>query len=478
MKNVCNADNVVGKILGMRETDGLPVTMEHLDAIDNAGKAHYNDVVNQWGSEVLDEAQPHEGDDTALNTAKNWFVGDAGRMVRNVIQAQRNPSGLFGEARIKPVIDFVTQHHANFADDLGAGKQAYMDEIGMVFDDINTDDMGPTLKEAWNNYRRFYEEGGELYRMSDISPMAAPLSNLTYNLIKSSPNVVLGNIMEGAIKLPTLYPKTFMAGLSKAVEAGLFKELPEMASKGIYDINERGNHRGVWDGLIGLTDIPLKNIAYFAGELESPGGGARAVQRVAFLPRLGDLPSVYYSGSGRATVRLMSYTINSYKMYADLWKQAAQGNVAPLVTYHALAGVFGGGVAAGVPAALQGVITTAFPDTKEWFDQNQGALAKMIQPGNVDRVGVGFEVANRQITGAIKNFKKAAEYAQDGDFGNAALEGGDALLRGLSFTSSALGDVNIQKALRLGKAVAQEDLTMDELPQEAQDKFLPFLKQE
>ena len=476
VKNVCNADNVLGKMLGMRETDGLPVTLEHLDAIDNAGKAHYNDTVNQWGSEIYDDAAPHEGDNKALAKAKDWFIGDTPEVVRNTLQSARNPSGLFGEERVKPVIDFVTQHHTDYMDNLAEGKKAYMDEIEMVFDDIDTADMSPALQEGWNNYRRFYEGGGELYGMAEINPVAKGLSNLTYNLIKSSPNVVLGNIAEGVIKLPTLYPKTFMTGIAKAVENGLFKELPEMAAKGIYDINERGHTRGKWNGLIGMTDIPLKNIAYFAGEAAEAGGGAKAVQRVAFLPRMGDLPSAYYSGGGRAAVRLLGYTVNSYKMYADLWRQASKGNVAPLVTYHVLSGLVGGGAAATLPQPLIAALKVAFPDTEEWLDENQGPLAKLIQPGNITRLGVTYDVAARQGSGAWKNFKKAAEYAQDGEFGNASLEGLDALLRLQSFSDAAIGDAQIQKALRMAKDVAQGELAPEDVPAEAVDKFLPFTK--
>ena len=339
--------------------------------------------------------------------------------------------------------------------------------------------MNPGLQEAWNDYRRFYESGGELYGEHEHSPIGKAFSNLTSNVIKSSPNVILGNVLEGAVKLPTLYPKTFIPAINEALKAGdgnIFKKIPELAKKGVYDINEAGDKLGSWDGLIGLTDIPLKNIAYFAGKLED-GDGWKAVQKVSFVNRFGDLPSVYYSGSGRSAVRFLSYTINSYKMYSSLWDAARKGNPAPLITYHALAGLFGGGIAAGLPMGFEELVKAAFPDTKEWFDENKGPLAAMIQPGNITRLGIGYDIASKQLQGFGKNVKEGLEASKDGEFGKAGLETGDALLRLMTFTSSPLGDMNLQKILRVGKDVAAGELEAEEAPSEALGKLLPSFKE-
>lgn len=477
MKDACNFDNVMGKLLGMRETEGLPVDMSLLDEVDNGGKAHYNDIVTQWGSEIFDEAPAHQGDAEALKGAASWLKGDSARVAKDVFRSLRNPSGLFGEERIKPVIDFITRHHEEHAGNLAEGRQDYFDEIGYILDEIDTSDMSPSLQEGWNEYRRFYENGGELYGEHEYSPIGKAFSNLTHNVIKSSPTVVLGNVLEGAVKLPTLYPKTFMPAIGEALKAGdgnIFKKIPELARKGIYDMNEVGDKLGVWDGIIGLTDIPLKNIAYFAGKL-ADGDGWKGVQRVAFVNRFGDMPSVYYSGGGRAAVKFLSYTINSYKMYASLWGALKQGNPAPLLTYHALAGLFGGGLAAGLPMGFEEIIKAAAPDTEEWFEENKGPLAKVIQPGNITRLGVGYDIASKQLQGFGRNVESGMEAMREGEFGNAGLETADALLRLMTFTSSPVGDLNLQKILRIGKDVAQEELELEDAPGEAVGKLLPSL---
>src|SRR3982751_6917717 len=117
MKNVCNFDNVMGSILGMRETEGLGVDMKALDGVDNSGKARFNDTVTQWGAEIHDAAPERPGDAEALKAA-TWLAGDSQKVAKDVFRSLRNPSGLFGEERIKPVVDFITKHHEDNAGDL------------------------------------------------------------------------------------------------------------------------------------------------------------------------------------------------------------------------------------------------------------------------------------------------------------------------------------------------------------------------
>ena len=479
MKGACTPDNVIGGMLAMRETDGHPVDIRMLEELDHSGKAQFAETSTQSGADVFDAGQPHEGDKRTLQDAASWLAGDSQKIAKDVFRSLRNPSGLFGEERIKPVIDFITNHHIENFDDLQGGRQAYFDEIGFVLDDVDTSDMSPSLLEAWEDYRRFYENGGELYGEHEFSPIGKAFSNLTHNVIKSSPTVILGNVMEGAIKLPTLYPKTFLPAIQKALQAGdgnIFKRIPELARKGVYELNEAGDRLGTWDGLIGLTDIPLKNIAYFAGELAN-GDGLKAVQDVAFINRFGDLPSVYYSGAGRSTVRFLSYTINTYKMYGNLWLTAKKGNPAPLLTYHAMAGLLGGGIAAGLPKGIEELIKAAAPETEDWFEENKAPWASLIQPGNINRLGITYDIASRQIQGAGRNVEKALEGAREGDIKTTALETGDALLRLMTLSSSPVGDVNVQKVLRLGKDVAEGEIDLEDVPEEATEKLLPFVRE-
>lgn len=471
MSTVCNADNVLGQMLGMREVDGLLVTLDVLEAVDNGGKSNYNKVATQVEQGVYDEFEvPYESGNTALKKGSDWLSGDSVPIAKGFMSSMRNPSGMFGEERIQPVINFLTEHFRQYGTELEAGRFDYFDYIDDVFDGIDIEDMGAGQLLAWNRYRDFYSRGGEFYRESDTGLIGQAMNNLTSNIIQNSPTVVLGNVAEGVIKLPTLYPRSFMKGFSKALEKGFFAKIPELAEQGVYGRFE-GSDTGVWSGMVGLTDIPLKNIAYYAGEF-ADGDGLRAVQRVAFLPRFGDLPSVYYTDTGRMGTRFLSYTINSLKMYSDLWKTLAKGNPAPLITYHALAGVMGGGLAAGVPEGLEQLITIAAPETKGWFEENQADWAKLVKPGNITRAFVTADIANRNIQGFGSSAEKALTKLKAGDTVGASLDMGDGLLRGLAFTSSPLGDAMVQRILRTGREVAEGDLRSDEIMQE----LAPFLK--
>lgn len=453
-------DDCLGKMLGELQAGGVQVDLDAVEELGAVGAKH----LAQRESNVLDathrNAPASIRNQEERSLVKRLFVGDAAEIAGGIISSMRNPSGLFGEERIRGVVEFIRDHHAEYMDDLSAGRKEYMDTIGQIFEEIDTSDMSKAQQIAWDGYRAFYERGGELYGFEGRGAIEKGVSNLTGNIIKSSPTVILGNIGEGAIKLPSLYPKTFGPAFAKAVEQGFFKKLPQLEAEGVYGVHYAGEQQGLWEGLIGLTDVPLKNIAYFAGELaEGSGGGARAVQRVAYTPRFGDLPAVYYSGGGRMAVGLLSYTINSYKMYADLWKSR---NWQGLITYHLLSGIVGGGVAAGLPKPVEEAIKAVFPESEQWFDENKGMTAQLIQPGNITRLAVPFDIAGSQVERGYGEITDGFAKTASGDVGgmwDMAL----GAMKFSSFTSAPIGDANAQKVLQLATdAVRQDDVSVME----------------
>lgn len=481
----CSADNVIGSILGMGEYNGNPVGFEAVDELDNGGKATYVDKTNQVKA-VIDEASTPttpeqqakvESDGTVKSVVSQW-AGDAADIVPGILTDVRNPSGVLGEDFIKPVVDFITDHHAEHMNDLKAGRSDYYASIREVFDelDIASDNLSEAQQAYYKKYKSFYLDGGELYNLNSRSGLEKAISNLGGNVIKSSPNVILGNVLEGATKLPSLYPKTAIQGFAQAVEQGFFKKIPELDAQGVYGVNYAGEHLGKWEGLIGLTDVPLKNIAYFADKLAG-GDGIKGVQKVAFTPRFGDLPSIYYSGGGRSAVQFLGYTINTYKMYGSLLQEAKKGNFQPLLTYHLMSGLLGGGVAAGIPMLAEDVIKTVFPDSADWFDENKGPLAQLVQPNNINRLGITYDIASRQIQRLGSMAQSGAEKIQEGDLKGGALDLVDSGLNAAAFTSSPIGDVNIQKVLRIAKDVANEEIDLEDVPDEAMQSFLPYVKE-
>lgn len=480
----CSVDNVIGSILGMGEYNGNPVGFEAVDELDNGGKATYVNQKNAIGQAIDNESTPTtpeqqvkaEADKQAKSFTSLW-KGDAPEIVPGILTDIRNPSGVLGEDFIKPVVEFITDHHAEHFDDIKAGRSDYMDGIHDVFDELDTqsDNLSDAQNAYYKKYKSFYMDGGELYNLNARSWTEKAVSNLGGNVIKSSPNVIIGNVLEGTIKLPTLYGKTFMQGMAKAAENGLFTKIPEIEAKGVYGVNYAGEQLGKWEGLIGLTDVPLKNIAYYS-DLLAGGDGIKGVQKIAFTPRFGDLPTIYHSGGGRMATQFLGYTINTYKMYGSLWQEAKRGNIAPLVTYHALAGLLGG-AGASVPAIGEGVWTTLFPDSAEWFEENKNPLSKLIQPGNISRIGVGLDIANRQGQRTVSNAQSGFEKLQEGDIKGGALDIVDSGLSAMAFSSSPVGDLNLQKVLRIAKDVANEEIYLEDVPEEAIDDFLPFLKE-
>jgi hypothetical protein len=461
-------DDCIGKLLGIQQARGFDIPLDAVEEIGPAGAKHLALREAEVMGAAHRDAPASIRNQEERSLLKKIFMGDGLEIAQGIVSSVRNPSGLFGEDLIRPVHDFISQHHADNLDDLHAGREDYFEGIQEVFDGIDVSGLSVAQQTAWDGYRSFYQKGGELYGMGSKGFIEKGLSNLTGNLIKSSPTVILGNIGEGAIKLPALYPKTFGPAIAEALKQGIHKKLPQLAADGAYGIHYAGEKGGIWEGLIGLTDVPLKNVAYFAGELaEGQGGGARAVQRVAFTPRFGDLPAVYYNSAGRASVSLLSYTINSYKLYADLWKT---GNWQGLITYHAMAGIVGGGVAAGLPKPVEEGIKAAFPESEQWFDENKGATANLIQPGNITRLNVSSDIAKSQIQRGTKEIGEGFGKTASGDMGG-LLDMALGAMKFTSFTSAPAGDVNAQKILNLATDAVRHD---DGAVQEDLEKLNPI----
>ncbi len=477
MKRVCSIDTALAAHMSGIDNASLGA----IEGLNRDGRGAFFDAENAHGAAVEAASRPTtpeqrtkvDSDRSVLTKVARW-ANNPEELVKGIITDARNPSGVLGEQTVKPVIDFITQHYERNRNDLKAGRASYMSGIRDVFENLKVDHLTDAQYDYFQRYRKHYEHGGELYSANPQTALSKGFSNLTGNIIKSSPNVILGNVMEGVVKLPTLYPKTALEGLADAFQYGL-KRVPEIENRGGYGFNYQGQEDS-WAGLIGLTDVPLKNALYFAAK-RAGEDGLQGIQKGAFTPRLGDLPSLYYDGFGRASVSLLGYTIGTYKMYSSLFQEAKKGNLLPLVTYHVMAGLVGGGVAAGLPKPIEELVKAVAPDSEEFFENNKGPMAKLVQPGGIDRLGVQFEIGKRQGERFLKAGGKSLESFRDGDLGGAVMNGADAGLYASAFANIPfVSDINAQKVFRMGRDVATGELELEDVPERSAKDLAPFLK--
>ncbi len=489
----CSPDTVDGAIAAMNgvETDTMPFAeVEDMDGRPHATGAMV-DRINLDKVDVFDA----EAAKTHWMQKAADIIGDPVGHLKGFIVDNRNWSGLLGEDFIAPMQDFLEGHFSSYGDDLKAGRGDYNAQLEDILDSLPTDGFSDAQLRLAEKYKALMRDGGPFYGKEGGVGF---INNIVGNVIQSSPTVLFGNPLELAYKLPALYPKQMVPAIGKAMELGLFKRIPELEARGVYGSsvgtkNVLGDRKS-FEGLIGLTDVPAKNITYWAGELAQQGGGPKAVQDVMFVPRFADIPAVYYSGSGRLTVGLLSYTVNTYKLIAGLSSKALKGDMGALgslATMYTLAGAIGGVgsesgdpvssvLASGMPQPLEVAIKKAFPETESWFAENTGSLAKLVKPGSLDRVGIPAQIASRQFTqGVVGSAKESLELAGEGDMTGASIELADALLSLLPFgTGTVFNDQQVQKVKKMAVDVLKCDMDLMDVPAELQDKFLPFTKAE
>ncbi len=486
MADACNVNNVMGKLDALANIKGAEVE-GGFNAFDNSEQAEAFDR-----SVTADRVQLAESKPDGVWDWLKQATGDPLKGAGYLYTANRNWSGRISEEFIQPMQDFLEQHYKDYADDLDAGKADYFDQIDDVLDSLPTEGLNEAQLRDVDRYKAIYRNGGVFYGSSD---KLAIVSNIVSNTIQSSPTVLLGNPLELSYKLPALYPKQVIPAIQKAFAEGITKRHPEIEAKGGYgsSIGAEQNvlgKRNKFEGIIGLTDIPMKNITYWAGELAEEGGGTKALQQVMFVPRFADVPEIYHNDLGRATVGLLSYTINTYKLIGQLSKNALKGDAEAargLLTMYVIAGAIGGvgsesgdpissTIASGMPQPIEDAIKMAFPETEEWFDSNKGSLSKLIKPANLNKVGIPFEMLKRQMGKVIGAGSDSIESLGEGDLAAAAVNLGDAALSLLPFGKGQwVNDMQFQKAKNMAVDVFKGDLDLEDVPSEAQEKFLPFL---
>lgn len=488
---ICDIDYLDGKAAALGG-DLTPFT--EVDDMKPSGINAMVDSLNKANNEVLGVA-PH----SLMDKIPDWLnpvkgASSVGEAFGDIYNKNRFWSAKLSDEYIQPLQDYLEDFFAEFGDDLSQGASTYYKEIPEVLDSLDDSLLSPEQMHHAERYKKIFADGGSFYAKENGLEL---VNNVVSNYIGSSPTVLYGNLLEVSYKLPALYPDTMIPAIKKAIDEvggikNLGKRIPEIEAKGGYGssigTNVVGN-RKAYEGIIGLTDIPAKNIVYYAGELREAGGGMKALQDVMFVPRFADVPEIYMSSGGRVTVGLLSYTINTYKLINGLALKAAKRDMFALKALGTMALISGGigglgsesgnpvtsTIASATPDLVRWPIQQLIPESEEWFDENTGTLSPLMRAGGIDRIGVPFEMVSRQAKRAFSKAGDSLEEFGDGGLWNGTVDMVDALFTLAPFGRGTIfNDAQFQKVKDLAVEAFKWDLDFDEVGEKTEEVFVPY----
>lgn len=470
--NACTPDNVIGRMLGMREANGLPVGKELLDELDTGGKYAYSKQSNAVGADLFDSSE------TKGRKSVGWLEKAVGNPIdagKRILTDQAGPDEILGNELIDQMDELVQEHLQE-----SGGKAQFIEDARDILDSFANDYSG-TKESYFKEYKDWMMNGGPLYAKERKTGTGQAIANLGDNAIKSSFTVLLGNPIEVAIKLPSLYPKEAAQGLKNWLEAGdAIRKIPELEKIGFYGLErksitdaslfEKANHK--WAGINEAADIPWKNLVYHTGKISGGhAGGLKAVEDVLFNQRMANLPRQRWGQSGRVESKLLNYSINSVKLGYDLMKGTVTGDKKAQLALAIMSGsiLAMGGPGALIPQPIDDFLKKVNPDYEglpEW------GAAGLIKQQGIGRVGIPFDMANRQ---GGKAWKSLVDAGKSGVSTRSAVDVAHALVSLAAFSQGWAGDAAVQKGLGLVK-----DSLLDELDEDfwtdTRNAYLPFTR--
>jgi len=489
MKKACNPQNVGGALAAGLDAMGIKVDPKMVQSLDKGGKSVFFETTNHASNDVIQQGHI---DAQVQNHWGQGFKDNPVKTVGSILLDLKNPSGVLGEEYVQPLNQFLVSHFQKYGHSLEAGKGKYFKGVKAIFEGMDTSNLSPAKLGYFQKWKAFYLKGGEFYNAPQRGAMSRGISNMVSNAINANPKIVLGHAVEGTVKLPALYPKTMIPGIVNAVKAAdlakknIFQEIPELAEIGVY--GQHHQEYGInkfFRGITGLADVPLKNISFFAGH--AAGGeaeGLRAVQRVSFQTRFGDLPLAYHYGQDRFLIQMSGYTLNTYKLYGSLWRGLLTGSdegrlksAWGLVAFHGMTGALGG-AAAMIPKPLEEALKKANPDSEDWLDGHKNALGELAQVGNFREPGVVVEMTKSRFQRAGKLINSGIENIfQNHDYVRGTADVVDGVINTFPFTRNPLGNEQVQKAFNIAHDVFFSDED-EELGDQIHKKYFPFVKTE
>lgn len=458
------------------------------------GRKEYHDRSISHAAKLSDEVGGEI--DQAISKDAKGKGKDFKKHAMTLINLTRDPSDIIGPDLIDKIDDLSVAHLKKYRDDL-TGKEAqkaYKQVMTEAFSEYEATDTYKNLKDhqkgEYLGYRTYYRDKG-----GPFSPEEQPEEwlklvqkggeNFITNMLQSSPTVIVGNVFEGIIKAPALYPKQIGQAVKNVFSKGAWTKYPELDAQGLYGIT-RPNEGGAIDkasSLIELTDIPLKNILYEAGKLQggTEAAGRKAVEKVMFQKRLGNAPKLSRTKGRRMLSALTNYTLSSVHLGADIVNRARKGDwaaIAQMVYMIGMVTAIGGTNA--IPKEILDLVEVVNPEFAddlregEYYGGIPGASSAVQFRGPEAFIFTGIiaDKLKRSYETALKGAGNVAEGASAGDSGQIMSGLYDFLVEGLLFpvasvsNPSVLGDAQVQKLVRTGKRAMTEQMALDETLEE------------
>lgn len=495
-ENSCTPENVVAKLAAVFEAGGIPTTEKAFEAMTENGKALYHQSLAKGGSEVIDAAKPEllkktdELIDDFLETeTPEGKKGLKQRISGGLLQVMK-PEDFMPKEVTEPVFQYLDNFFSDNHNNLGQARQAYKAGIRQVINEIDLDKLNPSIKGEVLHWTRDLLDGYPFYKKQGTF-LEGWKSNIISNTLDFSGTILLGNPLEFLVKSPAVYGfKPTVKGVSLALKESnnnIWAKIPEVEKAGGYGIKipEKSSsslkkaYTFINDKVMGITDTPLKNVAYYTGKSTDGkvSSGAQAIEKIAFKNRWGNDPRL--GRSSKDAITLMNYTMNTYHMLGGMGKAILTPSkriegVRQLGTWIALTSAIGG-PAAVIPAPLSAILRSN-DEYKEWEDSHLNTLGKLVRPGGIT-FGLGYELINRAGDAWQGGLKKGASKFSNGDTIGGILDLGEGGLSAMTVLSrNPLGNVRVQKLLRNTRDLFEGDIDFEEYTQKAKETALPALK--
>lgn len=489
----CSPDNVLAELAHIKDRRGDDFDVSGVvDTLDDPGQALYHKLKAGHQSEMVKDTLAAKAVDKVVS-----IFADGKKAIKSMLSEKLTPSEILGEDVVKPVIDYIQQHVEEFGFKTSEGRDQWMRDVIDLNDGLierASKNLSIEKYEYLRKYMKYLKDGGPMYHSDGLVAQAkrgvVGVGNLTKNIIALSNNVFSGNIVEALTKVPAEagidnFGLAIGDVMKQGGKMGLWKRIPEAEKEGMYGfVREQGENElsrmsllgKLQDKLIdkyqGLTDVPFKNIAYYAGERAyGKGGGLKMIEKLANINRLGNEPMMKWGETNRALSRISHYTLAMYKMYAGWWKDALGGNKdawRKLVTYHGLVTLLGG-PGANIPAPIADSLMALNPDWKEdkpWLMQTWGA-GRLIQLQAFPAY-VPLELAVSQSDKIGREVAKGGKYASEGDYGNAMAQMFQASFAVLPFSNvPVFGLKPVQSVTKHSIDLAQQEIDWNEFYQKS-----------